>query len=219
MSSRRATAAIVLLGAALGYGALRAGTADPDPVSPAASSPAASPPNTPTDAPPDDTDDNSTSPAAPATTSRPVATSTRRPPPPPPAVPAPAAPHWTDPHDIARRWVTATCNYSWRDSYQRHAATQAAYTTPAFERILQQGAAADWQRNVVDPRMVGACRIEAAATIDAAPNTATTGYVRVSVVQALTPDGTSAAPASTSYPLRLALVAGRWLVDGYAVGG
>lgn len=155
-------------------------------------------------------------PTRPAATSAPATTTPHRAP--PPAATGPTV-RWTDPVSVATHWVNATCNYTWRDPYTQHAATQAAYSTPAFRRGLSQDGPAGWQHNVVDRRTVATCRTVTASRIPAAPNTAGQAYIRVYVDQTAAPDGTTAAPERTSYPLKLARVADRWLVDGYAVGG
>lgn len=161
----------------------------------------------------------------PASVTSPTTTTTPRSRPPAPR-PAPRPARTTtsartspDPATIATRWVAASCNYTWRDTWQQHAAAQAVYTTPAFRAVLQAGGPAAWRRDVTDRHLVASCTITGAATITAAPNSPTRAYIRVTVNQTLAPDGTRATPAATSYPLRLTRVAAGWLVDGYAVGG
>jgi hypothetical protein len=160
--------------------------------------------------------------AATATSARaPAATRARTTRPPATRAPTRAAggPRWDDPADIATRWTNLTCNYTWRTRYADHAATQAPYVTSGFRDQLAADGPAAWQANVVDRRQVSTCAPVAAVPMPEAPRTATETHVRVVVDQTLARDGARAAPARTDYPLRLTRVAGRWLVDGYSVGG
>jgi hypothetical protein len=160
--------------------------------------------------------------SAPTTTRAPATTRARTTPPLATRAPArqPATgPRWNDPADIAIRWTTVTCNYTWRTRYADHAAAQAAYVTPGFRSQLAADGAAAWQANVVTRRQVSTCAPVTAVPMTEAPRTATETHVRVVVDQTTARDGARAAPARTDYPLRLVRVAGRWLVDGYSVGG
>jgi hypothetical protein len=96
---------------------------------------------------------------------------------------------------------------------------RAPYVTSGFRDQLAADGPAAWQANVVDRRQVSTCAPVAAVPMPEAPRTATETHVRVVVDQTLARDGARAAPARTDYPLRLTRVAGRWLVDGYSVGG
>lgn len=136
------------------------------------------------------------------------------------APPAGTTVRWTDPADVAVHWVRGNCTYSWHDTYDQQYARLAPYSSPSFRAALAPSASSrgDWQRAVVDTRTTSRCPEVRGAIRANGPNTHTTKFVRVQVSQATRAGAAPEQRVATGYPLRLVLVGGRWLVDGYSPG-
>lgn len=122
--------------------------------------------------------------------------------------------------DAAIAFQLARCAWDWHEPYASYLAAQASAATPRYAAQLR---AVDdpesWYAEVVAERQVVDCAVERAWLVSAAPNTASTVYVRlVSAVHVSSRRGSfDTGPLTSAW--RLQRVGDRWLVDGPVEGG
>ncbi len=126
---------------------------------------------------------------------------------------------WSDPHDVAAHWAAASCTFNWRQKPDQLLATQTVYTTTKFGASLRRSLTASWAGTVTRLQQTSTCRVTAVTTIGEAPNSPTRAYLRVFTAETRTAAGHTGPAVAGLYPLQVARVDERWLVDGYSDGG
>ena len=121
----------------------------------------------------------------------------------------------------AGSYVRALCPADWRRPYGDRERRAAAFLAPGAKRALAPTppTRAAWNAEVVIPRLVVTCRVTAAQIVPAAPRSATRGYVAVLADRRAERPGTPPVLDQAEYVLKVALVTGRWLVEGALLAG
>lgn len=135
-----------------------------------------------------------------------------------PAGPSPFA----DPARVAFAEASAACAFDWRQSLRQRVDATLPYATPRYRLQLQAVSEVDrsnWAGTQAD-HATGSCRGVSSQVIGGAPNTPTTHYVRVQLVQTVSSPGHApqSGPWLSTYRV-LRQPDGRWLVDAELDGG
>lgn len=127
-----------------------------------------------------------------------------------------------DPARVALAEASASCAFDWRQSLRERVDAVLPYATPGYRLRMQTVSEVDrsnWAGTQAD-QATGSCRMVSSVVIDGAPNTPTTNYVRVQLVQTVSSPGHApqSSPWLSTYRVQRQ-ADGRWLVDAELNGG
>ena len=138
------------------------------------------------------------------------------------AVKPPGRSVFADPTRVGLAEALAACAFDWRQSLRQRIEAVLTYATPGYRLRVQTVSEVDrsnWAGTQAD-HATGSCRVVSSVMIGGAPNTPTTNYVRVHLVQIVSSPrhAPQSGPWLSTYRV-LRQRDGRWLVDAELDGG